>query len=95
MKRELIEEIVSEMELKVLPYFIDGHDDAIIGITERMDIGTVIVYDQDKIIEKLIEDMDGDESIDDKEEMALEHFHFNIKGSWIGANGPLIVKTIK
>lgn len=91
MTREMIEEIIMDLNPDAL--FIDGFDDAIIGITERSDIGALIVYDEDKIISKLVDEMSGDESEDDKHETAVEYYEYNIKGAWVGENGPLIVKT--
>lgn len=84
-----LKELISELNPDAL--FIDGFDDAIIGITERHDIGALVVYSEEKIINKLIEDMD-DDGEDEKELMAIEYYEYNILGSWVGENGPLIVK---
>lgn len=91
MKRQIVEEMLEELNPQAL--FIDGFDEAIIGFVERHDIGALVVYDEDKIINKIILDMTGDESDEEKEEMAYEHYEYNIKGSWVGENTPLIVKT--
>ena len=39
-----------------------------------------LCYDQDKIIEILMRDM--------TEEEAIEHFHFNVVGGWVGEYTP-------
>lgn len=85
-----LKELISELNPDAL--FIDGFDDAIIGITERHDIGALVVYGEKEIIDKLIQDMD-DEDESEKELMAIEYYEYNILGSWVGENGPLIVKN--
>lgn len=70
---------------KILEWFpeeellkIDGFDDAIIGIDE---FSMRLIYSNSKIIEILKEEM--------SEEDAVEHFEYNIKGSWIGQKTPI------
>jgi len=98
MTREEAEELILESNPQAL--FLDGFDDAIIGIAERPNLTPIIAYDEDKIIEKLMSDMEPDETdldgrdIDDvKLEMALDYFYFNIKCAWLGEGTPLIIKT--
>ena len=57
--------------------FVDGHDDAIIGIAER-DGEDCVVYDRAKVIQALRR-RDGMD-----EDGANEFFEYNIAGSWIG-----------
>ena len=60
----------------------DGFDDAIIGVDDdRM----IIVYSTKKILSILIEE--DDMSYED----ALEHFYYNIKGSYVGEKTPLFI----
>lgn len=65
---------------------IDGHDDAIIGVASQCGGMDVLLYDEEKIIEKLQEDMTRDE--------AVEHFHFNIAGAYLGPNTPMFLMEI-
>lgn len=87
---QILKETIIELNPNAL--FIDGFDDAIIGIVERHDIGALVVYGENEIINKLIEDMDAEDE-DEKELMAIEYYEYNILGSWVGENGPLIVKN--
>jgi hypothetical protein len=65
----------------------DGFDDAIIGIAERINLNSVIVYDVAKIISILIDryGMTYDE--------AEEYYNYNILGAWLGDNTPIYVRT--
>jgi hypothetical protein len=77
----------------------DGFDEAIIGVAERINLGPVVAYDVDKIIEILmkdmevyVEDLDVDETIEQRKfEMAYEHFEYNIKGAWMGEFTPVFI----
>jgi hypothetical protein len=79
---------------------LDGFDDAIIGIAERINLGPVIAYDKEKIIEILMKDMEVSideleegESIDERKYfMAIEYFDFNIIGSWVGELTPIFIR---
>jgi hypothetical protein len=59
--------------------FADGFDDAIIGLCE---VTNRVIYSTKKIIEILIEE--GMEYED-----ALDHFGFNITGSYVGEMTPI------
>ena len=69
----------------------DGFDRAIIGVGERNNTDSMIVYDYDKMIKILVarDDMSYEE--------AQEYIDFNIVGAWIGDTTPIIVnkKSIK
>lgn len=67
--------------------FLDGHDDAIIGVAER-DGGFLVVYDQAKILRKLCR-RDGMEW-----EEAEEFFDFNVAGAWMGEQTPIFLKRL-
>jgi len=62
--------------------FADGHDDAILGISERAGV-ILVVYDVKTILRQLrVRDgMSRDE--------AQEFFDFNIAGSWVGEETPV------
>lgn len=64
---------------------IDGHDNAIIGVAERINMGLVVAYDEELIIQNLM-DRDGMDY-----EEALEFFQFNIKGAWVGETTPIFI----
>lgn len=77
--RQQIETFCSENDLQLL--FMDGHDNAILGIgTKFHDIS--VVYSKKKIIENLCKDMNIDE--------ALEFYEFNISGAYVGESTPFI-----
>ena len=69
----------------------DGFDSAIIGVGERNNTDSMIVYDYDKMVKVLVtrDDMSYEE--------AEEYIDFNIVGAWIGDTTPIIVtkKSIK
>jgi hypothetical protein len=67
--------------------FADGHDDAILGVTERDGL-TLVVYDVRKLIH-LLRTRDGMSS-----EEAEEFFDYNIAGSWQGEQTPIFVRRI-
>jgi hypothetical protein len=81
MTREEIEEINPEALL------CDGFDDAIVGLAERINLGPVVAYDVDKMLEIMVER--------DKMtyEEAMEYFDYNILGSWMGENTPVYIQT--
>ena len=78
----------------------DGFDEAIIGMAERINLGPVVAYDVDKIIEILMRDMEVDEKDLDEDrtfeslkyEMAIEYFEYNIKGAWMGEFTPVFIQ---
>lgn len=67
--------------------FLDGHDDAILGMAER-DGEACVVYDRGKVIQALRRrdgmDKDG----------AAEFFEYNIAGSWFGPATPVFVRSM-
>jgi hypothetical protein len=64
---------------------LDGFDEAIIGVVERVGI-QAICYDTDKIIEILKRDMD--------EDLAWLWFDMNIAKAWVGESTPLFLNRI-
>ena len=65
----------------------DGFDDAIIGMAERINLGPVVAYSVEKIIDILIQ-RDGMTYGE-----AFEYFDYNILGSWMGDNTPIFITT--
>ena len=66
---------------------LDGFDEAIIGVVERIGI-QAICYDTAKIIEILCER----HGMEDEE--AAEYFEFNIAGAYVGERTPIFVAQI-
>ena len=65
----------------------DGFDEAILGVVQRMGI-QAICYDQDKVIDILMEDgMTYEE--------AVEYFEFNIAGAWVGEFTPFFMQRME
>ena len=58
-------------------------DDAVMGVSQRIGWENCIVYDAKKIIEIQTEDM--------SEQDALDHFDFNIAGSYVGDTTPVFL----
>jgi hypothetical protein len=56
----------------------DGFDDAIIGVDENT---MRLIYSVKKVIKILRKDMSWED--------AMEHFHFNIAGSYVGDKTPI------
>jgi len=83
MLREEIAEINPEALL------LDGFDEAIIGMAERINLGPVVAYDVEKILEIMIE-RDGMTY-----EEAMEFFDFNIQGAWMGDFTPIYITKLE
>jgi hypothetical protein len=81
---------------------LDGFDEAIIGMAERINLGPVVAYDVDKIIEILSKDMevnesdlaDGESLESVKIEMAFDYFYYNIQGAWMGDFTPIFISKL-
>ena len=59
---------------------LDGFDEAILGVVERIDL-LVVCYDRNKIIQILKRDMN--------EEQAWEYYEYNILGAYMGESTPV------
>lgn len=79
-KRPLVEQYAVDNDLPLL--FIDGHDNAIVGVARCFNKESVL-YDQNIVIDNLMKDMSYDE--------ALEYFEFNIIGAYVGEHTPTFV----
>lgn len=82
--RQAIEDFAKSAEIELL--FLDGHDNAIIGVARQFTKYSV-AYDKTKVIDNLC--LQGDM---DREE-ALEFFEFNIVGSYVGEHTPTFVEN--
>ena len=69
--------------------FADGWDDCIIGVGTRCGQTPILVYDTDKIIQRLM-DEDGMSWSE-----ASEYFSFNIEGAWMGEGTPIFCETLE
>ena len=70
-------------EIDVL--FADGFDNAILGLIRSYDEYKVL-YDTEKVLSILSENM--------TEEEAVEYFEFNIIGSYMGKNTPAFTENV-
>ena len=57
---------------------MNGYDDCVVGILERYGMESIVIYDKEKVIEKLM-----DEGIPTYKE-ALEFYEYNQLGGWHG-----------
>ena len=78
--REQIAENYPDLMVLEPEYF----DDAIVGLVQRIGMDTVC-YDKDKVIELLMVH-EGMEYLE-----AIEHFEYNIIGSWVGDTTPVFL----
>ena len=79
---ETIKERLSECNPEAL--FIDGFDNALIGIARRCGSPDVAVYDYAKCVDVMVDDgMSHDE--------AVEYMEYNVAGAYVGENGPILV----
>ena len=64
-------------------------DSAVLGTSQRIGLEDCIVYDVNEVLLILMQDM--------SEEDALEHFDYNIAGSYVGETTPIFLwpKTMK
>ncbi len=85
-KLELREEIAESNPDALL---CDGFDEAIIGLADRINLGPVVAYSVEKIIEILI-NRDGM-----SHEEALEFYHYNIVGAWMGEYTPIFITKLE
>ena len=67
--------------------FMDGYDEAIIGIASRYGMNDVACYDYDKVIAEMVKGGMTEEEAD-------EFFQFNQIGAWLGENTPVFVRLM-
>lgn len=82
-KKMLSKEEIAEWNPEAL--LCDGFDEAIIGMAERINLGPVVAYDVEKMLDILVK-RDGMTY-----EEAVEYFEFNIRGAWMGDFTPIYV----
>jgi len=66
---------------------MDGFDDCIIGICNRMGQEPIVAYDYHMVINKLASEPDM--SYED----AIEYYEFNQIGAWVGERTPCFVEV--
>jgi len=71
---EFLQEFAPDAQL------VTGYNDCLIGVAEKFG-GVIAVYDRDKIIEALMEEMNEDD--------AEEWFSVNMNGSYVGKQTPM------
>lgn len=81
-KRELAEEMIADENPDAL--FMDGMDEAIVGIASQYPSPPLVVYDREAIVGLLVAD-----GMDDED--AREFAAFNIEGAYVGHGTPLIL----
>jgi len=59
-----------------------GYDDCVAGVLERYGMEPIVIYDKEKVIEKLVENGIGDYAD------AVEFYEFNQLGGWHGEKTP-------
>ena len=84
-KRKLVEQALKTEDSD--PLYMDGFDNAIIGIAQRSNNPHVVAYSESGIIEQLMSDGLS-------QEKAYEYFYFNIVGAWLGQDTPIIVTDL-
>ena len=63
---------------------MDGFDDCIAGVVERIGQPDIICYNRDKVLDKLMsQGMDYEE--------AVEYFEYNQIGAWVGEQTPCFI----
>ena len=62
---------------------MDGYDDCVIGVLERFGMDPVVMYDKEKVINKIMDERPGGSY-----EEAVEYYEFNQLGGWHGDKTP-------
>ena len=82
-RRKAVEQALEELNPEAL--FMDGLDEAIVGIGCQYSKDPVVIYEEGRIIFSLISEQEMDY------EEAWEHYSFNIAGAWVGEHTPIIM----
>lgn len=77
--REYLYEVLDEEAV-----IYDGFDEAVLGVSERFGEDAVIIYDKEKVIDILMKDGMTDEE-------AIEHFYYNVLGTYAGKYTPIFL----
>jgi hypothetical protein len=83
-KFEDIREVLVDQNPDAL--YVDGHENALIGIAYRFGQEPLACYSYEKVIANL-------EAMGMSEDEAEEFFEFNIVGAWMGDGTPVFVAT--
>ena len=86
MTKEKLNEIVEESLGDETILLADGFENALIGIGRQFNTPFAI-YDREKCIDILMEDMSNEE--------AEEYFEYNVQGSYVGESTPSFMQTLK
>ena len=81
---EIVEEMLGEDENIQLA---DGFENAFLGISRQFYNKPIAVYDREKCIDILMDDM--------SEEEAEEYFEYNVQGAYVGESTPSFMQTLK
>lgn len=79
---------IAEMWPDYKMMIMDGYDDCIVGVLERFGQDPCVLYDRDKVLDKL-----QDEGM--TEEESVEWYEYNQLGAWVGPGTPGFVVPIK
>lgn len=72
--------------------FYDEFDAAFVGFGWQFNVGPIVIYDQDKVIEILV--ANDDEDSEDPYMDALDHFGYNVQGTYAGERTPIFQTQI-
>ena len=72
--------------------FYDEFDAAFVGFGWQFNVGPIVIYDQDKVLEILV--ANGDEDSESPYEDALDHFGFNVQGQYVGDRTPMFLSDV-
>jgi hypothetical protein len=90
MNREELMIILEEEECLIA----DDYNDCLIGITEGAN--PVAVYSTQKVITKIFEEIKSDKNYEGEDPYmdAIEHFQYNIAGSYVGEKTPVYINML-
>ena len=72
-------EVIGEWDEGIV--FMDGYDEALVGVCQRYGMPPVALYDTEKVVAMLV--AQGLTEAD-----AMEYFYFNMEGAWVGDHTP-------
>jgi len=62
---------------------MDGYDDCVIGVLERYGMEPIVLYDKEKVIQRIVDLSPGGTY-----EEAIEYYEYNQLGGWHGEKTP-------
>lgn len=86
-KREAVSNMADDTIMVISEEF---YDEALVGIVERNGMEPVAIYDKQKVIELIVKHYGFSDWIE-----ALEHFEYNIIGSFVGEHTPAFLTLIE